>query len=101
MHPTDRFSTHSVTNQPPPLAPYDAYATDLPLREALAREGGAWAEPAIADYGVLAGGDRVEFGRLANESRPRLQTVDRYDQRIDETDFHPAAQPRRALCVAR
>jgi len=90
MHPTDRFSTQSVTNQPPPLAPYDAYATDLPLREALAREGGAWAEPAIADYGVLAGGEMVELGRLANENRPRLQTFDRYGQRIDEVEFHPA-----------
>ena len=31
----DRFRTHEVENQPPPLTPYDAYATDLPLREAI------------------------------------------------------------------
>jgi putative acyl-CoA dehydrogenase len=44
LRQADRFVTHTVENQAPPLSPYDAYATDLPLREALAREGGAWAE---------------------------------------------------------
>ena len=45
MSIAERFLTHAVENQPPPLMPYDAYATDVPLREALEREGGAWAEP--------------------------------------------------------
>jgi len=90
MSPTDRFRTHSLENQAPPLAPYDAYATDLPLREALAREGGAWAEAPIAAYGVLAGGEMMELGRLANENRPRLQAFDRYGERIDQVEFHPA-----------
>ena len=36
-----RYATHEVTNQPPPLLPYDAYATDLPLRDALKQQGGA------------------------------------------------------------
>ena len=40
MSTADRFRTHDVENQPPALAPYDAYATDVALREALAREGG-------------------------------------------------------------
>ena len=30
----NRFDTHTVTNQPPPLAPYDAWSTDLPLQQA-------------------------------------------------------------------
>src|SRR4051794_30741345 len=33
--------THEVRNQPPPLQDYDAYAADLPLQEAVRREGGA------------------------------------------------------------
>jgi putative acyl-CoA dehydrogenase len=90
MRVSDRFATHAVGNQPPPLLPYDAFATDLPLREALVREGGAWAEPAIAAYGVLAGGEMMELGRLANENRPRLHAFDRYGHRIDEVAFHPA-----------
>ena len=42
------FATHVVENQPPPLSPYDAWATDAVLREAVEREGGAWAAPQLA-----------------------------------------------------
>ena len=69
----DRFRTHDVENQPPPLAPYDAYATDLPLREALAREGGAWAEDDVAAYGLVTGGEEMALGVAANENRPKLR----------------------------
>ena len=48
MDPRERFRTHAVENQPPPLAPYDAFATDQPLREALVREGGDWALAEVA-----------------------------------------------------
>jgi putative acyl-CoA dehydrogenase len=41
------FITHEVTNQPPSLS-YDAWATDTVLREAVNREGGAWAEAELA-----------------------------------------------------
>ncbi|MBS0193304.1 MAG: isovaleryl-CoA dehydrogenase [Proteobacteria bacterium] len=85
-----RFSTHVVDNQPPPLAAHDAFATDTALREALAREGGAWGEPEVAAYGKLAGGELRECARLANAHRPQLRTHDRYGQRIDEVEFHPA-----------
>ncbi len=100
MSPTDRFSTHRVDNQPPPLAPYDVFATDVALREALKREGGAWAEPQIAAYGPLAGGEMMELGRLANENRPQLHTFDRFGHRIDEVQFHPAYHRLMQLGVA-
>jgi len=90
MHPSSRFQTHTVENQPPPLVPYDAHASDAPLREAVAREGGAWAEAELAEYGVLAGGELQELGRLANAHRPQLHTHDRHGERIDEVEFHPA-----------
>src|SRR5579885_823381 len=86
----ERFRTHGVDNQPPPLAPYDAYATDLPLREALAREGGAWGEAEVAKFGPVVGGEMMELGRLANENKPRLKLFDRYGHRLDEVEFHPA-----------
>lgn len=35
------MTTHEVTNQPPPLEGYDAYAADAVLREAVEREGAA------------------------------------------------------------
>ena len=85
-----QFATHEVTNQPPPLAPYDAYATDLPLRQALLREGAGWAMPAVEAYGPVAGGELMELGFAANENKPKFKPVDRYGHRIDEVEFHSA-----------
>ncbi len=84
------FVTHQVDNQPPPLAPYDAWATDLPLREAVVREGGGWAESDIAKYGPVVGGELMQLGFLANENKPKFRPYDRYGNRIDEVEFHPA-----------
>ncbi len=86
----DRFRTHDVANQPPCLAPYDAWHSDRPLREALAREGGGWAHDEVAAYGKLAGGELMMLGRLANENRPRLVAYDRFGHRLDDVEFHPA-----------
>ena len=94
------FSTHEVTNQPSPLAPYDAWATDIPLQQALEREGGGWARDAIAGYGPIAGGELMELGFAANENKPRLRQFDRYGQRIDEVEFHPAYHRLLALGIA-
>ena len=90
MSIADRFTTHRVENQPPPLAPYDAYATDLPLREALHREGGGWAEANVAAFGAVAGGELMALGVLANENKPRFRPFDRGGHRIDDVEFHPA-----------
>ena len=84
------FITHEVSNQAPPLAPYDAYATDLPLREALQREGGGWAEKEVAAFGPVAGGELMQLGFTANENKPKFKPFDRYGNRIDEVEFHPA-----------
>ena len=91
--------THEVTNQPPPLAGYDA-AQDPALLAALRAfraagpDGAAGTEASLArltEIGRLAGSERVqEQGRLANEYPPRLRTHDRYGHRIDEVEFHPA-----------
>ncbi len=83
------FTTHEVANQAPPLV-YDAWATDLPLREAIAREGGGFAEAELAAFGPLVGGELMELGRLANENRPKLRSYDRYGHRLDEIEFHPS-----------
>jgi putative acyl-CoA dehydrogenase len=86
----DRFATHDVTNQPPPLAPYDAWATDLPLQQALVREGAGWATQAVAAYGPVAGGELMELGFAANENKPKFKPFDRFGQRLDEVEFHPS-----------
>ncbi|MDB5989974.1 MAG: putative acyl-CoA dehydrogenase [Herbaspirillum sp.] len=87
---SDDFVTHTVTNQPTPLTPYDAFATDLPLRQALNREGAAWATPEVAAFGPIAGGEMMALGILANENKPTFHPYDRYGHRIDEVQFHPA-----------
>lgn len=97
---SERFTTHEVTNQPPPLAPYDAYATDRALQEGLTREGAGWAADAVAAYGPIAGGEAMELGFAANENKPRFKPFDRYGHRIDEVEFHPAYHRLMQLGVA-
>ncbi|WP_226436452.1 acyl-CoA dehydrogenase family protein [Rhodococcus yananensis] len=83
-------ATHEVFNQVPDLVPYPA-GDDLALLEGLRREGAAWAEDDVRALGVRAGGvDAQDRGRLADEYPPVLHTHDRYGNRIDEVEFHPA-----------
>ena len=83
--------THVVENQPPPLCDYNTYQQDAALREAVAREGAAWAEPTLQAFGTLTGSREViELGFQANENKPVLYTHDNYGHRIDEVRFHPA-----------
>jgi putative acyl-CoA dehydrogenase len=79
-----------AANQPPPLAGYDLFTENRPLVEALEREGGGRARDRCAAFGGLCGGEPLELGRLANEHPPRLRTHDRFGERIDEVEFHPA-----------
>ncbi|WP_430377619.1 acyl-CoA dehydrogenase family protein [Streptomyces sp. B1-3] len=83
-------TTHTVTNQPPPLAPYDASA-DPALLEGLRREGAGWAEEQVRRLGLRAGSaEAQEWADLANRHEPVLRTHDRYGHRVDEVDFHPS-----------
>ncbi|MGW0882800.1 DNA alkylation response protein [Streptomyces sp. NPDC002671] len=85
-----QHATHDVTNQAPPLAPYDA-SDDPALLEGLRREGAGWAEEDIRRLGLRAGGEEAqEWGEQANRHEPELRTHDRYGNRIDEVDFHPS-----------
>ncbi|MEV6122134.1 acyl-CoA dehydrogenase family protein [Streptomyces sp. NPDC052077] len=83
-------TTHDVTNQPPPLAPYDASA-DAALLEGVRREGAGWAEESLRRLGRRAGSaEAQEWGELANRHEPELRTHDRYGNRVDEVDHHPS-----------
>jgi putative acyl-CoA dehydrogenase len=66
------------------------YASDRPLREAVSREGGDWAQAQLQAYGVLAGGELMALGELANTNKPKFKPVDSYGHRLDEVEFHPA-----------
>ncbi len=82
--------THDVFNQSPALTGYDV-ADDPAMLTALRREGGGWAEEAVHELGRLAGSAQVQdLGRQANENPPVLHTHDRFGNRADEVEFHPA-----------
>jgi putative acyl-CoA dehydrogenase len=84
-------STHSVTNQTPPLVGYDVFSADAALGEAVARHGGVTAVPELSALGKLAGTEHVrEWAEAADTHPPKLRTHDRYGHRIDEVRFHPA-----------
>ena len=80
-----------TANQPPPLAKYNLFEADAPLREAVEREGGAWAFDMLSELGALAGTEEaIDWGFQANANPPRLRTHDRFGDRVDEVEFHPA-----------
>jgi putative acyl-CoA dehydrogenase len=85
------FRTHDVANQPPPLEDVNLYAIDACLREAVAREGADAASDALEDFGAKLGArETLRLAVEANANAPILRTHDRYGNRVDEIDFHPA-----------
>jgi putative acyl-CoA dehydrogenase len=83
--------THEVTNQVPPLVDYDVFTTDAALVEAVTRYDAGWAVEQLTTIGRHAGtATAQEWGRLANDNPPVLHCVDRYGNRVDEVEFHPA-----------
>src|SRR6476646_10249888 len=85
------WQTHAVFNQAPPLEHLDVFASNTPLVEAVEREGAGWVTERASELGRFVGGaPQQEWGRLANENEPVLRTFDRYGNRIDEVEFHPA-----------
>ncbi len=77
-------------NQPPPLEGYNLFLENRSLAEALDREGAGWAAESASTFGRFLSGEPLEWARLANENPPRLRTHDRFGNRIDEVEFHPA-----------
>ncbi|RKT07566.1 putative acyl-CoA dehydrogenase [Streptomyces sp. 3211.6] len=91
-------TTHTVSNQAPPLVGYEVYLGDRALTEGVERHL-ADAAPGVrdevrrelTDLGRSAGSAQAQrWGREANENPPVLRTHDRYGHRIDEVEFHPA-----------
>ncbi|MFF8606163.1 acyl-CoA dehydrogenase family protein [Streptomyces sp. NPDC015346] len=88
-------TTHTVTNQAPPLVGYDVFASDRALAEAVERHLAPEVLPdargELQTLGRSAGSAQGQaWGTLANEFPPRLRTHDRYGNRIDEVEFHPS-----------
>lgn len=83
-------TTHDVFNQSTPLVGHDT-SEDPALREALTREGAAWALEELSEIGQLAGSaEAQEWARQAEQVPPVLHTHDRFGHRIDEVEYTPA-----------
>ena len=80
-----------VSNQPPPIEPYNLFASDAVLRAAVKREQAGWADDGLNALGATLGKpETVQLGFDANKYTPSLRTLDRYGHRLDEVDYHPA-----------
>ncbi|MEU8570444.1 acyl-CoA dehydrogenase family protein [Streptomyces pathocidini] len=88
-------STHTVSNQPPPLTGYDVFTADAALVEGVDRhatpELREEVRAELSELGRAAGSAQAQrWGAQANEHPPVLRTHDRYGHRIDEVEFHPS-----------
>ncbi len=84
-------ATHEVTNQPPPLEGFDAYAGDPWLRAAVERSNAGWIHPAATALGRFVGSaEGQRHAELANRNVPELRTHDRFGHRIDAVEYHPS-----------
>ena len=80
-----------VRNQPPPLHPLNLFDADVPLQEALEREGGGWGIDRAREAGAVAGSEEaLAHSRRAERNLPILRTHDRFGQRIDEVELDPS-----------
>ncbi|HKF73388.1 MAG TPA: isovaleryl-CoA dehydrogenase [Stellaceae bacterium] len=95
------LATHEVFNQPPPLVDYNLFDSDRVLAEAVKREGAGWAAGELTTLGSKLGTrETIEAGFAANANPPRLLPFDRYGNRRDEVEFHPAYHAMLGLAVA-
>ncbi len=93
-------ATHEILNQPPPLVDWNLYAADAALRTGVERYGAAWADGELVAFGARVGSAEVlAWGELANRQLPLLRSHDRYGNRVDEVDYHPAYHSLMALSV--
>ncbi|WP_324020796.1 isovaleryl-CoA dehydrogenase [Pantoea sp. JZ29] len=85
------WTTHTVFNQPFPLSNSNLFLSDVPLCDALLREGGGWDSDWLASVGSqLGSAESLELGRLANTCPPELHRYDARGVRVDDVRFHPA-----------
>ena len=89
--PDPGIATHEVFNQGAPLEDYNLFTTNRALADAVAFNGGAPHRDFLSAVGAELGSAKMfRAGALANRYTPRLLTHDRFGQRIDQVEFHPA-----------
>ena len=91
LRPRSRLETHEVSNQPPPFEDVNLFASDVALQAAVVAAGGEMHAERLSAFGARAGSaETAAWAMQANENPPLLKAFDRYGQRVDEVEFHPA-----------
>lgn len=81
----------TMANQVPPRVGIDEFSTNSALVDSVRRHGAGWAAGALASIGRLVGSAEFQDNaRLANLHTPVLHALDRYGERLDEVEYHPA-----------
>ncbi|MBI1239507.1 MAG: DNA alkylation response protein [Alphaproteobacteria bacterium] len=97
-NPRTHLATHEVTNQPRPLEDVNLYDADPLLTAACAWSGASVHAARLSDFGAKVGAAETQaLTQQANRVTPLFQPYDRYGQRIDEVEFHPAYHALMAL----
>ena len=92
--------SEECTNQAPPFEGRNLYATQPALREAISREGAAWAHERLAAWGAQLGSEHAfALATRANRYAPQLKTHDRFGSRVDEVEFDPSWHELMALAM--
>lgn len=100
LRPRHHLETHDVANQPPPFEDVNLFTSDVALQAAVKAAGGELHAERLSAFGARTGAaETAAWAMQANENPPRLKTFDRYGQRIDEVEFHPAYHRLMALGV--
>ncbi|MCW3463924.1 acyl-CoA dehydrogenase family protein [Chitinophaga nivalis] len=78
-------------NQVPALEDYNSFTTHAVLQQLMHTYGAGWMQEQATAFGHIMGSHSMqEAGNLANKYLPVLKTHDRYGNRLDVVEFHPA-----------
>ena len=96
--PHTELATHEVTNQPAAFGDQDLFSSDLALKDAVSANCGMAFEDRLSAFGGRCGAfETQDWSRQANENPPKLKSFNRFGQRLDEVEFHPAYHKLMAL----
>ena len=91
MASVETYMTHEVFNQSTPFADFNLFTSDSVLQSAVAHQGVDTSSNRLNELGATAGSLHcTELARKANEYPPKLNSIDRFGNRLDVVEYHPA-----------
>jgi len=85
------MQTHTVLNQAKSLIDYNMFGADLVLQDLVQRYEAGWANDLLVSFGEFAGSEQaIVWAQQANDNEPVFHSHDRFGNRIDKVEYHPA-----------